>query len=257
MKMSDTTMIPNHITLQPMKEKHIRECAIIASRAFHNDPGYAFIFEDENTRQSLQEYLWERLLWLSVSHHSNNYILYDSEQNCIIGMICPVYSSDPKESIWTAIRSGLISFLFRAGWTCVRRGKQAIDTYEELKKRNITERSYMTLQHVCIDPDYHGKGYGKYMVQQTLLKADELGLSTYLGTPNPKNIEFYGRFGFELVEKKSVTKEGSMIVHLLKRSAVTTKCKEGENKSNTETSGRWLYLSLFVAVGASLIYYRS
>jgi len=50
-----------------------------------------------------------------------------------------------------------------------------------------------------VDACRQGEGLGALLIQHTLRKVDEAGLPAYLESPNPKNIAFYQRHGFEVV----------------------------------------------------------
>lgn len=49
------------------------------------------------------------------------------------------------------------------------------------------------------DPTWQSHGVGSALMQQCLGTVDEARLPAYLETPNPRNIPFYERQGFELV----------------------------------------------------------
>lgn len=50
-----------------------------------------------------------------------------------------------------------------------------------------------------VDANRQGQGLGARLIQHTLRKVDESGLPAYLESPNPRNIPFYQRHGFEVI----------------------------------------------------------
>ncbi|HZR14450.1 MAG TPA: GNAT family N-acetyltransferase [Acidimicrobiia bacterium] len=61
------------------------------------------------------------------------------------------------------------------------------------------EHWYLAL--LCVDPAEQSHGYGAALVMRGLERADADGLPAYLETSNPRNLAWYGRFGF-VVERE-------------------------------------------------------
>jgi ribosomal protein S18 acetylase RimI-like enzyme len=55
------------------------------------------------------------------------------------------------------------------------------------------------LPWLAVDPDRQGDGLGGALLRQCLAIVDESGLPAFLETPNPRNVGFYERHGFEIV----------------------------------------------------------
>jgi GNAT superfamily N-acetyltransferase len=56
-----------------------------------------------------------------------------------------------------------------------------------------------SLEHVWIDPAWHGRGIGRVLVQQALEKARELGFTRVEVQADPNAGEFYARLGAHLI----------------------------------------------------------
>jgi hypothetical protein len=106
-----TTRMNDSIKLKPMKESHLKELGVLAAKAFHDDPGFSWIFYEESTRHEYNAWLWERILWISLQH-KENYVLVDSSCDKIVGMVCPVYPDDKPDTLWTEIKAGILKFPF-------------------------------------------------------------------------------------------------------------------------------------------------
>ncbi len=52
-----------------------------------------------------------------------------------------------------------------------------------------------------VDPTYQGQGWGSRLLEAVLPRIDEAGLPVYLETDKERNLAYYRRFGFELVEQ--------------------------------------------------------
>ncbi|HEY3923401.1 MAG TPA: GNAT family N-acetyltransferase [Acidothermaceae bacterium] len=55
-----------------------------------------------------------------------------------------------------------------------------------------------------VDPARQGQGVGSVLMTQCLIAVDADKLPAYLETPNPRNISFYERHGFEVVARTQV-----------------------------------------------------
>jgi ribosomal protein S18 acetylase RimI-like enzyme len=55
------------------------------------------------------------------------------------------------------------------------------------------------LPWLAVEPGRQGDGLGGRLLAQCLAIVDESGLPAFLETPNPRNVGFYERHGFELV----------------------------------------------------------
>lgn len=54
---------------------------------------------------------------------------------------------------------------------------------------------------LAVHPSHQGRGLGRAIMDHGLERADADGVPAYLETSNPGNLDFYGRFGFEVREE--------------------------------------------------------
>ncbi len=61
--------------------------------------------------------------------------------------------------------------------------------------------AHLYLSVLGTEPSAQGSGFGSAAIAQGLALADAEGLSAYLESSKERNIDFYARFGFQVIEK--------------------------------------------------------
>ena len=69
---------------------------------------------------------------------------------------------------------------------------------ENYIKKYHPKSNYIYLWFLGVNPEKQGKGTGKKLLQDLLDIADNEVLPVYLETSNPRNLNFYQKFGFDI-----------------------------------------------------------
>jgi GNAT superfamily N-acetyltransferase len=64
----------------------------------------------------------------------------------------------------------------------------------------LISNRYWYLSIVGILPEFQGRGFGADLVMRILQKTDAAGIPTYLETFTPRNITFYQRLGYQVID---------------------------------------------------------
>jgi ribosomal protein S18 acetylase RimI-like enzyme len=67
------------------------------------------------------------------------------------------------------------------------------------------------LDQIGVDPERQGVGVGAALITHGLVMADAAGHPAFLETGNPRNVAYYERFGFEVVEAAEAPDGGPRI----------------------------------------------
>jgi len=115
-----------------------------------------------------------------ISENKNGAIIYDY----------------PKKSKYTFNRLVLdIQFIFNViGLTRLFK----VLKREEYIKNFHPKENYIYLWFLGVLPEKQGEGTGNELLKDLSLKADQENLPIVLETSNPKNLEFYKKFGFSI-----------------------------------------------------------
>ncbi|MDD3120424.1 MAG: GNAT family N-acetyltransferase [Candidatus Gracilibacteria bacterium] len=74
----------------------------------------------------------------------------------------------------------------------------------DIKQKKWAPGLHWYLKFIAIKPEFQGKGFANFIIQNMLYEVDKDGLVCYLETQNPNIIPFYEKYGFEVAEKFSI-----------------------------------------------------
>ncbi len=85
-------------------------------------------------------------------------------------------------------------------------GENSLKIYQQIvdfmssKSEPVIDNNAWYLSIVGILPAFQNKGYGPGLITNILAKTDQLKRSTYLETFTPRNMSFYQRLGYQVVD---------------------------------------------------------
>jgi len=92
-----------------------------------------------------------------------------------------------------------------------------VSRFEGEIKSRWPKEPHWYLSILSISPESQGRGHGSALMKPGLERVDASGAPAYLETQRERNVGFYERFGFELVEKLMI--DGELPVWLMYRPA--------------------------------------
>jgi GNAT superfamily N-acetyltransferase len=229
-------MAPKDCRVVRMIPEDLPLVAKLAGRAYLNDPGTLYYFHDESTRLSLLTRFFENVLWINLTKNEENWVAKIEDK--IVGFICVSLPSDAGDSVWWMIRSGALKTMYKAGWKSTMR----LNTGGEVSSALLSEvpKGLFTLEYIGVDPEYHKQGIAALMINTMLEKADKNKWGTVLLTQNPKNVQYYERFGFKLLDQR--TSEDLPPLHLMGRNV------EKEMKKRDESLTKYVVIGSLIVV---------
>jgi ribosomal protein S18 acetylase RimI-like enzyme len=83
----------------------------------------------------------------------------------------------------------------------------AIFNYEEERHKALAPFEHWYLQNIAVEPEEQGKGYGSLLIRAMTEKIDrEDRVPIFLETNKEKNLPFYQKHGFEILEHTIIPK---------------------------------------------------
>lgn len=94
----------------------------------------------------------------------------------------------------------------RAAWASGRYAPRGLRLLSTVQKAHPHDRPHWYLEALGAIPQAQGKGFGSAVLRPVLDHCDEVGLPAYLENSKERNLAFYARHGFEVIEELKVPK---------------------------------------------------
>jgi ribosomal protein S18 acetylase RimI-like enzyme len=187
-------------TITSLQRGSIDRAAITLERAFSPDPLFTWVFPDPVTRPAaLQRFMRVPLEYglrygkVTTSHEAK--------------AACVWLLPGPGVTIPRMIRSGMLGVPFRTGVGPFVKFMAANETMDKIHKARVPEPHWY-LMVVGVDPELQGQGAGSAIVREGLALADRESMPCYLETSERRNLAFYERLGFVVLEEATLGKGG-------------------------------------------------
>lgn len=174
--------------------RQIPEIADLLSRAFVDDPYFAFLAADAPERRQRMREGWRGILRHGSAGLSETYTTDD-----IGGVAIWLPPGHGGPSLIDSLR--MMPAMGRlAGWRRLRTVASAMEALER-RHRHHAPADHFYLSALGVDPDRQGRGIGTALMQPVLDQCDRGGIPAYLETATARNVILYERLGFEVVEE--------------------------------------------------------
>jgi ribosomal protein S18 acetylase RimI-like enzyme len=193
-----------------LEKGQVEPASEVLSRAFIDDPELVRLVPEPPKREKLLRSLFR----MSLRHGIRRGEVY-AVSPAIEGIAVWFPSGMPAMTLWTTIRCGGLSLLFRASWDFLWRMKQDENVAHELRQR-LAPAPHWYLALLGVDPKFQGRGYASRLLQLMLDRLDAEGLPCYVETSTEEYVQIYQRFGFRVVHKTELPGSGSHMWAMLR-----------------------------------------
>lgn len=183
----------------PTTRQSYRQAAQVLGRAFADEPVSVAVLKkfslEGRIRALTNDFSDELLCCIQKGFHP----VHVNEDGKIIAsaLIYPPCAYPlPATSQWLLL---LKSFV-RNGFYDIRDWMRWLDEVEKIHP----QKPHYYLEYIGVEPYFQGKSIGSTIMQHLIRKADEESVGCYLENANPRNLEFYKRFGFQVMEEKEI-----------------------------------------------------
>ncbi len=179
--------------LYRVKKQDLPRCSAVLARAFYDYPMYRHVLGGKHTLENMKT---ATRFFVTYAYHYGE--VYAPSQD-IQGVLCTV---DYRNHRMTLFR-----LLHCCGWQLaalggqVRRRYDAYDRFSTQVHRDIIAEPRQYIMCIGIAPERQGRGLASYMLRPALEAAASKGCVSYLETHEQRNVDIYGRYGFELISE--------------------------------------------------------
>ena len=178
-----------------MPESEIEKAGGVLSRAFCNDRISQFMSSDETERRNLLE--WYFTAFARYGHLFGEAYVTKGETRGVAIWFPPGESEMPAERIEHAGLDKAPQVFGADAWS------RFTTLMDQLDRSHVEDMKtpHWFLPLLGIDPPYQHSGLGSNLLAPMLSRADADGLPCYLATAEPRNIQFYQKQGFAVINE--------------------------------------------------------
>jgi len=198
-----------------LSKDQIKDAGLVAGRAFQDDPVTILSFPDENERKEKLRYGFEMIYKYGL-HKGKAMATSENLEGIAIWM-------PPKEvhqTAWSMIRHGGFRAMRKSGLISQFKSMmRSIDVFNYMTPvhKRLAPFDHWYLLSIAVDPEEQGKGYGSLLLREMFKIIDNEKLPIYLETNTEKNVGFYQRHGFEVLEYAIIPKTDIPIWCMLRK----------------------------------------
>jgi len=191
-------MNPNMNTILRLDESHIIPSSIILGKAFQDNPSFIYRIPDASERKKKLKYLFEYTIRYGVLFGE----VFSTSSNLegIAGWI-------PFEKVYQTIedqtRSGGKKIMSEFGMEYIKKEAKLQYFLDTLHKRHAPF-PHLYLYPLGVNPQFQGKGHGGLLLKNMFEKVDQINLPIFLETDREKNVKFYEKHGFKVMEEAPI-----------------------------------------------------
>jgi GNAT superfamily N-acetyltransferase len=193
------------VTIEPLERtrRERDEAAIVATRAFQNDPFFEFLSPHPLIRARGLSLFWRSII-ASAGPEDRSLCARDGSGRLV------------GTAIW--IRPGGLPLPVRTQLKQAGGALRALAPHppalrDGSKYLVAMDKAHIRIEHwylelLVVDPSVQRLGIGAKLQQDVLDEADRAGLPCYLETQNPDNLPYYERFGYAVAQELHPVKKG-------------------------------------------------
>jgi ribosomal protein S18 acetylase RimI-like enzyme len=187
---------PSGQRVHRMKDEDCVRVGRVLSRAFSDDPLWSRLMPDSQLRSRMFTGAVRMVAAAGGAVETNQHV----------GAAALWMPPGSDLGFGAAVRSGLAPArrMVKTPWRDLRR-MIALHRQVGTHRKRLMPESHCCLDVLGVDPEHQGRGLGSSLVWAGIERADRDRAPTYVDTSAERNVGFYERFGFGVIEKTNVT----------------------------------------------------
>ena len=185
------------IKLEP---RQIKRAAEVLATSFFDYPMFAFYFPDPKRRTRYLPWYFKNILNTALRYGA----VYTTPE--VSGVIFILPPGHTQLSIWEYIQSGFLLTPFALGFRNYKRSMECENFVGATQVALMKNRPHYYLWGLAVEPAKKSQGIGAALMQPLLTQADAQRIPIYLETHDEKNVQYYQKHGFDLLQTACIPK---------------------------------------------------
>ena len=182
-----------------LQTKDLAKASDTLAEAFDSYPLFEYIIPDPTYRKNHLKYLCHFLLRLGLFKGE-----VVAPSDTIEGVSIWLPPAGTQNSGIDAIRAGLLNLFFHINMrTFIRFVK--IGDIKDKKRTAVIKSPYYLCDMIGVNPLFQKRGFGRKMIEAKLIDCDNSKLPCYLETSKVGNIDYYKKFGFNVLNEYNIS----------------------------------------------------
>lgn len=181
-------------TLSQLRKREIRAATAMLARAFDDSPLMVHCIPSDRTRPSILRSFFRAAIRDALPF-DNVFAVRDGDQVLGAAVWLPPGAYPPSTMRQLRQMSGTLKL-----GPLAPRAIQPSLRYLRATEKVHPKATHWYLGVLGVEPEFQGKGLGGQLLQPILQRADTEGMPVYLETDKERNLAFYARYRFGLVE---------------------------------------------------------
>jgi ribosomal protein S18 acetylase RimI-like enzyme len=184
--------------------------AQLLARAFQDDPFMKFVVPEDAKRPGF-------LVWLlgAVVHYCALYGEVYATPDWG-GVACWLPPGRTTLTVGRILQTGMWALRLKLEFAAARRFLANM-LYTDKVHKEVMPAGHWYLWVLGVEPSRQGQGIGGKLIAPILEGARSSKVACYLETHNPKNLAFYGKYGFEVAREGKIPNRGLPVWALVKK----------------------------------------
>lgn len=188
------------LSIIQLNYRHEKEATAILARAFKDDPLYLHVFKTPEQIALFTKYLYQKAL------NQKEMLIGSTMENQLNGVACVEKTRSRLTLSFIKPSFLFINYRFfsKLPWQTFRFFNQ----YGRIRNGQKPKEPHYCLNWLAVDPAVQGSGIGAKLLNyiHAFIDNDSTVKEILLNTENPRNIDYYKKFGYELRDRRAIGK---------------------------------------------------
>ncbi|MBD3197155.1 MAG: GNAT family N-acetyltransferase [Candidatus Lokiarchaeota archaeon] len=193
-----------------LNKNHINRVGEVLGRALAEDPVSLQAFPEKNERHENIKYVFRMASCIGMRYGE----IYASSEK-LEGIAIWIHSQGNFKKRWGNLICAIKAKVWNMGFQASRLINPIMEYNKEMHNKHAPGK-HLYLQTLGVDPKHQYRGIGSVLVNHMIEKNRENALPIYLETSTERNVGFYKRLGFKVIDEGIVPETAVKQWYLLK-----------------------------------------